>query len=176
MTSLRCVTGMEARLHIFLICVLRRRGWPRPHPGQLHVRGRASDTQFTSAWVGLRASWDVVETRIEARFLECHPVSAALPCVATWRSYDYVQQKRFLSCVKSDVCVCVCPAVDFSLSAFLRQGKHLARSEQSANGHSQNYLKSPNPKEEFALFFKLNNYKIEISLRRKIFIKWLKIN
>jgi hypothetical protein len=114
MTSLRCVTGMEARLHIFLICVLRRRGWPRPHPGELHVRGRASDTQFTSAWVGLRASWDVVETRIEARFLECHPVSAALPTELYQLVCGYMTQLRLCTaeaflvvCQERRVCLCL---------------------------------------------------------------------
>jgi len=156
---LRCVTEMEARLHISLISVLRRCGLSIPH----------SDNFMSTEGPSIPVGWAqdqlscAVENRIETRFLgrkrafqpPCRP--NCISCrMATLHSYKLCAAEAPI--VMAVLCTCretrVCPAVD-SLSPTSRRGKHLTQSEQPANDHSQNYLKSPNPKEEFALFFEI---------------------
>jgi hypothetical protein len=91
---------MEVRLHIFLIFVLRRRGWSRPHPGSFMSMERPSiPVEWASGTVETccRNENRSPVSRTQAR------VSAALPTELYQLLYGYATQLQ-VTCSRSAYC------------------------------------------------------------------------
>lgn len=97
---LRCVTGMEDRLHISLISLLRRRGWSRSHPGSFMSMERPLiPVEWASGPVETccRNENRNQISRTQAR------VSAALPTELCQLSYGYTTQLQ-VTCSRRAYC------------------------------------------------------------------------